>query len=75
MDSKVKLVNRLTLKEKIYLRYVLSGYTANQIADVVKRSRRTVESHLRNIRMKLHCQNKNQLVRLALQHGLVSVDI
>ncbi len=75
MDSNKNFISRLTTNERTYLRYVLSGYTARQIATSVKRSRRTVESHLRSIRLKLNCQSKNQLVLLALQHGLVSIDI
>jgi DNA-binding CsgD family transcriptional regulator len=75
METTNKLLQQLTVKERVYLRYSLSGYNANQIADLLHRSKRTVESHLRNIRMKFDCKNKSQLFHLALRHGLLSVHI
>ncbi|NKB46644.1 MAG: hypothetical protein GKR77_02550 [Legionellales bacterium] len=75
MEKKSQMLQKLTLKERVYLRYALSGYNAHQIADLLHRSKRTVESHLRNIRIKFDCRNKSQLFDLALKHGLIRLHI
>lgn len=52
----------LTPMEKKYFVEFVSGKTASQISKQFSRSRRTIEKHLENIKGKLNCSNKWELV-------------
>ncbi len=52
---------------------IARGYSNQDIADLLEISLKTVEVHAVNIRKKLPVHNRVQLVRYALQHGLVSL--
>jgi DNA-binding CsgD family transcriptional regulator len=47
----------------------LRGRTVKQIAEVLTLSKRTVESYIDNIKAKLGCQNKAELLVTAVTHG------
>jgi DNA-binding NarL/FixJ family response regulator len=61
----------LTQRELEILRLVVKGKTSSQIALEMKISIKTVEWHRNNIMHKLQVDSIAELVRYALQHGLV----
>jgi len=64
----------LTPRELQVLEHIVRGATGPQIAEALSLSVKTVEWHRSNLRSKLHVHNVAELVRCALQRGLV-VDV
>lgn len=64
----------LTDREREVLRLVAMGYTNQEIADEMAVSTKTVETHKARIMGKLHMRRRSELVRYALEKGLVSLD-
>jgi two-component system response regulator NreC len=64
----------LSEREAEVLRLIALGHTNPEIADQLFLSIRTVETHRKHIQQKLGLTARSELVRYALQHGLVSVD-
>jgi DNA-binding NarL/FixJ family response regulator len=62
---------RLTERETEVLRLVAKGLTSKQVADRLVLSHRTVENHVQNTLTKLQLHNRVQLVRYAVDEGLV----
>ncbi len=62
----------LTEREKEVLHCVAEGLSTKQIAKKLFISPRTVEVHRSNIIKKLGAQNAAELVRLAIQYGLIA---
>ncbi|WP_448379718.1 response regulator transcription factor [Gloeomargarita sp.] len=58
----------LTPTERRVLRLVAQGLTNQQVADELKVSRRTVESHVSNMLNKLGLANRTELARWAISH-------
>jgi two-component system response regulator NreC len=54
------------------LRLIALGHTNNEIAEQLFLSLRTVESHRAHIQQKLRASRRAELVRYALDHGLIS---
>lgn len=65
------LVEPLTPREIEVLRLIVQGYTNRQAAEVLSISVRTVESHRANIMDKLGLRGRVELVRYAMEHGLL----
>jgi two-component system response regulator NreC len=63
----------LTDRERDILRLIALGYTNQEIAKQLFLSVRTVESHRRNILVKLRLDTRADLVRYALEHRIVDV--
>ena len=63
----------LTTRESQCLFYTLRGYTAEGIAQKLSRSRRTVEVYLDNIKTKMQCQSKSELIEKCIVLGFVHV--
>ncbi len=61
----------LTSREREILGHIAQGKTNPQIADVLVLSVKTVEWHRANLMSKLGIHNTADLVRYALQHGVV----
>jgi len=61
----------LTAREKEVLQLTVSGQTAPEIADKLFISTRTVETHRMNMMRKLGVRNLKELIRVALQRGIV----
>ncbi|MHB1418436.1 MAG: response regulator transcription factor [Bacillota bacterium] len=72
-SNKVKPNANLPLSEREneILRCVAMGFTNMQIANQLAISVKTVESHKAHIREKLNLYNRSDLVRYAIQHGLL----
>lgn len=54
--------NPLTLQEKKLSYYLLKGMTSKEIGRTLSLSYRTIERHMENMKTKLHCDSKSQLV-------------
>lgn len=61
---------KLTQRETECLCYLVRGKTAKSIAQLLKLSPRTVEYYLDNIKNKLGCRTKSQLIEWAIEKGL-----
>jgi DNA-binding NarL/FixJ family response regulator len=61
----------LTPREQEILEHIVRGETNSQIADNLSLSVKTVEWHRSNLMSKLDAHNAAELVRIALQYGLV----
>jgi len=61
----------LTTREQTIITLLASGLSSKQMASELHISTRTVETHRRNIKMKLKISNTPDLVRYAQQYGLV----
>ena len=60
----------LTDRETEVLRQVATGRTARQIAEKLVISHRTVENHVQSALRKLQLNNRVELTRYAIEHGL-----
>jgi two-component system, NarL family, response regulator NreC len=61
----------LSERELEVLRLVALGYTNNEIAKRMYISARTVETHRANLQSKLRLSGRPELVRYALEHGVI----
>ncbi len=64
----------LTGREREILQLIAEGKTNQQIADALRISIRTVEKHRANFRSKLGLTSQADLVRFAIQQGMVPLD-
>jgi DNA-binding NarL/FixJ family response regulator len=64
----------LTLREREVFQLVAEGKTNRAIAHALHLSAKMVEQHRANLTAKLNVRDTAGLVRLAVQHGLVSLD-
>jgi DNA-binding NarL/FixJ family response regulator len=62
----------LTARERQVLLLTAEGDSSNEIARRLFISPRTVESHRSNLMRKLHLRNQKELVRFALENGVVA---
>jgi len=60
----------LTIREREVCRYLASGYTNAEVADFLRISKRTVETHRAAIMAKVGVRSRAQLVHFAIEHGL-----
>ncbi len=65
-------LERLTPREVEVLCLLAQGHTNSQVAELLHLSTRTVESHRANIRAKLGLSSRAELVRFAVQNGLLT---
>jgi two-component system, NarL family, response regulator NreC len=63
----------LTPREREVLRLIALGHTSVEIADKLGLSPRTIETHRARIHRKLNLETRAQLVRYAMQHGLMEL--
>lgn len=64
--------SRLTVRERQVLQMIAEGMTNAAIAEKLVLSTRTVEAHRANLMRKLNINSHAELVRFAIQQGLVS---
>lgn len=62
---------KLTTREQNILAYIAQGQSNKAIAKILNISFRTVEAHRRNIKAKLQIESLAELVRYAVNHGLI----
>ncbi len=66
------VIEQLTPRQRDILRLVALGHTNREIATLLQISVRTVEVHRFNLMRRLEVRNVAQLLRRALQMGLLS---
>lgn len=59
---------KLSTREKECLRLCIEGESARSIAHNLSLSRRTVESYLDNIKVKMNCYSKSELIKKSLEY-------
>lgn len=60
-----------TPQEKLVLKYIVQGYTTQEIADKLSVTDNTIETHRKNLFLKLGARNVAQLVSIGINSGLV----
>jgi len=65
---------RITPRQREVLEFVLRGMSSPEIARVLHRSVRTIESHRLELGRKLGARNSTELIRKAIEHGLVDAN-
>lgn len=64
-------IPRLTKREKEILLHLSQGLTSNQIAEKLFLSPLTVDTHRKNLHQKFGTHNSTEMIRVALEFGLV----
>jgi DNA-binding NarL/FixJ family response regulator len=64
----------LTKREGEILRLLADGRTTRQIAAVLKISSSTIQTHVRNIMLKLDLSSTAELIKYALKEGIISLE-
>lgn len=63
----------LTFHELIILRALANGAQSKEMAGLIKRSRATVEFHIRSLFLKLNARSRPHLVAQAFRSGVLTV--
>jgi two-component system NarL family response regulator len=72
IENPIKKENeKLTTREQVILSYVARGLSSKEVARELNISFRTVDAHRRNIKAKLNIESLAELVRYAVNHGLI----
>lgn len=61
----------LTAREREILQYIVEGKSTSQIAQILFVSNKTIESHRRNLMMKLKLKTVAELTRYAIRVGII----
>lgn len=67
------MLKKLTNKEIENFHYIIQGYSSKEIAKKLHRSSRTVEVHEKNIKSKLNCLKKRDLIKLAFNLEILTI--
>jgi two-component system response regulator NreC len=67
------IADELTPREREVLTYIAEGYTNREIAEELVISVKTVDRHRENIMGKLNLHNRVELVKYAIEKGLITV--
>ena len=67
------VTEQLTPREREVLTYIAEGYTNREIAETLVISIKTVDRHRENIMHKLNLHNRVELVKYAIEKGLITV--
>lgn len=70
--SRTKKKTPLTAQEKLILKYIVDGQTSREMAETLSLSENTIETHRKNLFVKLDVRNAAQLVSVALSTGIVN---
>ena len=73
-SQEVTLFDRLSPREREVLQLIAEGHTGSEIADMMIISPRTVEKHRASLMEKLGIHDLAGLIRIAIKHGLISLD-
>lgn len=71
-DEPVRRAGQLSEREREVCRFIALGHTNREVGELLHISARTVESHRRNIMARLDLKSRAQLVRFALDNGVIS---
>lgn len=67
-------LGKLSVREREVLQLIAEGHTTNDIATRLHVSRKTIETHRKNIMVKLELRNVAELTKFAVREGLTSLD-
>ena len=70
-DRPERLADPLTPRELDVVKLIAEAHTNRQIAEILKVSEKTVESHRSNVLAKLSMRDRVELVRYAIRRGLI----
>ncbi len=70
-DRNSPLNAKLTRRESDVIRYIADGLTSRQLAEKLRISKRTVDAHIASAQLKLGCENRQQLICMATNLGLI----
>lgn len=73
-DAKRDAYETLTPREREVLHLVAEGYTNTEIAERLSLSSRTIETHRRNLMQKLKLHSSAELIRYAIQRGILPLE-
>ncbi len=65
--------NKLTERERDVLKLLAEGYSAQEIANLLVITPKTVEGHKTNLMAKLDIHNRIELVKYALRKGIINI--
>lgn len=65
----------LSKREKQVFKLFIQGKTAAQVAQIIHLSPRTVESYVINLKLKLNCENKSDLIMKAIDNGWLLLNL
>ncbi|HWQ39819.1 MAG TPA: response regulator transcription factor [Burkholderiales bacterium] len=72
LPGKEKPIDALSAREFEVFRLLVAGHSLQEISKILCLSYKTVANHQSSIRQKLDVSNTAQVVRIALNHGLIS---
>ncbi|HOQ28864.1 MAG TPA: response regulator transcription factor, partial [Armatimonadota bacterium] len=70
-ERQSRLESKLSEREREVLKLIAEGYTNKEITDMIFLSVKTVETHKAHIMDKLELRSRAELVRYALDNGLL----
>lgn len=74
VDGSFDLYETLTRREREVLYLAAEGYTSPEIAEQLRISPRTAETHRANLMRKLRLRGQSELIRYAVQRGILPLD-
>ena len=72
MNNTIEVESILTSREQEVLRLLANGLTKDQIAEKLFLSSHTIDSHRRNLFLKLEANNTPMLIRIAFEKGILN---
>ena len=63
----------LTDRQLECLFFLVRGKTSKNIARILNLSSRTIEGYINDIKLKMHCSSKNQIIEKSFMEGLVTI--
>ena len=66
---------KLTDREKQVLKLIAEGHTHKEIAEILNISVKTAIAHQTNISEKLDVHSKSDLMKFAIQKGIIKIDL
>lgn len=65
----------VTRKEAQILYLMAYGYSSREIGDILYKSSRTVETQVNNLKNKLDCDTKRELIQIAIHNQLINLSL
>jgi DNA-binding NarL/FixJ family response regulator len=69
-----ELYDSLTAREREVLKLIAEGHTSRKISEILDISNKTARVHLAKVMQKLDIHNRTELIKYAIQKGLVTID-
>jgi len=68
-----EIINLLSAKQKVVLKYILHGLNAKEIANKMHLSYRTIEFHTDTIKKAFNASSKSELISIAIKENLMGI--